>query len=305
MKTLDEGLAEAISSIIWVTPRLQADVQELKIVSEQLAAKVKANPSVLFPENSAKNVICKGKGVYNEAVHLHHFFIEQSFPIHWAFLRQSTWVSSILTYICHYILSSFFNELVKKELRQNGNQFFSFCLVRQALRDGMRCQRRGHRLREADAQDERSSAAKDHNRKVYDRNRQVLQRWVRTRPTGNESSCVIDRILLIATQQNQYHEFRVEVHFKIFSKTILTSTIRFYANWNQNRKLKVAYEKSASSWLVFKMATIMPLSLHVKKLDTTVLNDCFWFRFCAKTKPTQLMLLSTLHPLLLFRTKTI
>jgi vacuolar protein sorting-associated protein IST1 len=40
MKTLDEGLAEAISSIIWVTPRLQADVQELKIVSEQLAAKV-------------------------------------------------------------------------------------------------------------------------------------------------------------------------------------------------------------------------------------------------------------------------
>jgi hypothetical protein len=43
MKTLDEGLAEAISSIIWVTPRLQADVQELKIVSEQLAAKVKEN----------------------------------------------------------------------------------------------------------------------------------------------------------------------------------------------------------------------------------------------------------------------
>ena len=40
MKTLDEGLAEAISSIIWVTPRLQADVAELKIVSEQLAAKV-------------------------------------------------------------------------------------------------------------------------------------------------------------------------------------------------------------------------------------------------------------------------
>jgi len=40
MKTLDEGLAEAISSIIWVTPRLQADVQELKVVSEELAAKV-------------------------------------------------------------------------------------------------------------------------------------------------------------------------------------------------------------------------------------------------------------------------
>ena len=39
MKTLDEGLAEAISSIIWVAPRLQSDVQELKIVSDQLAAK--------------------------------------------------------------------------------------------------------------------------------------------------------------------------------------------------------------------------------------------------------------------------
>lgn len=39
MKTLDDGLAEAISSIIWVAPRLQADVAELKIVSDQLAAK--------------------------------------------------------------------------------------------------------------------------------------------------------------------------------------------------------------------------------------------------------------------------
>jgi len=39
MKTLDDGLAEAISSIIWVTPRLQSDVQELKIVSDQLAVK--------------------------------------------------------------------------------------------------------------------------------------------------------------------------------------------------------------------------------------------------------------------------
>ena len=32
MKTLDDGLAEAISSIIWVAPRLQADVQELKVI---------------------------------------------------------------------------------------------------------------------------------------------------------------------------------------------------------------------------------------------------------------------------------
>lgn len=27
MKDLDEGIAEAVASIIWVTPRLQADVQ--------------------------------------------------------------------------------------------------------------------------------------------------------------------------------------------------------------------------------------------------------------------------------------
>lgn len=39
MKTLDEGLAEAVSSLIWVAPRLQADVAELKAVADQLAIK--------------------------------------------------------------------------------------------------------------------------------------------------------------------------------------------------------------------------------------------------------------------------
>ncbi|XP_065162743.1 IST1 homolog isoform X2 [Atheta coriaria] len=39
MKELDEGLSEAIASLIWVAPRLQADVQELKIVSDLLTAK--------------------------------------------------------------------------------------------------------------------------------------------------------------------------------------------------------------------------------------------------------------------------
>lgn len=39
MKTLDDGLAEAISSLIWVAPRLQADVAELKIIAEQLGVK--------------------------------------------------------------------------------------------------------------------------------------------------------------------------------------------------------------------------------------------------------------------------
>lgn len=38
-KELDSGLEEPISSIIWATPRLQSEVQELVIVSEQLALK--------------------------------------------------------------------------------------------------------------------------------------------------------------------------------------------------------------------------------------------------------------------------
>lgn len=36
MKTLDDGLAEAISSVIWVAPRLQSDIQEIKIVADQV-----------------------------------------------------------------------------------------------------------------------------------------------------------------------------------------------------------------------------------------------------------------------------
>jgi len=39
MKELDEGISEAVSSIIWVAPRLQADVAELKIVSDMLTSK--------------------------------------------------------------------------------------------------------------------------------------------------------------------------------------------------------------------------------------------------------------------------
>ncbi|XP_043225752.1 IST1 homolog [Amphibalanus amphitrite] len=39
MKTLDEGLAEPISSILWVAPRMQADVAELQVISAQLTAK--------------------------------------------------------------------------------------------------------------------------------------------------------------------------------------------------------------------------------------------------------------------------
>ncbi|KAI8429182.1 hypothetical protein MSG28_007719 [Choristoneura fumiferana] len=39
MKELDEGLAEAISTLIWVAPRMHTDVQELKIISDLLTAK--------------------------------------------------------------------------------------------------------------------------------------------------------------------------------------------------------------------------------------------------------------------------
>ncbi|KAM6223791.1 IST1 homolog [Rhynchocyon petersi] len=38
-KELDAGLAESVSSLIWAAPRLQSEVPELKIVSNQLCAK--------------------------------------------------------------------------------------------------------------------------------------------------------------------------------------------------------------------------------------------------------------------------
>ncbi|CAK9822272.1 IST1 homolog [Anthophora retusa] len=39
MKNLDEGLAEAISTIIWVAPRIQTDVQEIKVIADILTSK--------------------------------------------------------------------------------------------------------------------------------------------------------------------------------------------------------------------------------------------------------------------------
>ncbi|XP_014384650.1 PREDICTED: IST1 homolog [Myotis brandtii] len=38
-KDLDSGLAESVSTLIWAAPRLQSEVPELKIVSDQLCAK--------------------------------------------------------------------------------------------------------------------------------------------------------------------------------------------------------------------------------------------------------------------------
>lgn len=56
MKNLDDGLAEAISSLIWVSPRLQADVQELKTVSDQLVAKYGKPYGLACRENSVATV---------------------------------------------------------------------------------------------------------------------------------------------------------------------------------------------------------------------------------------------------------
>ena len=39
VKTLDDGLAEAVSSLLWVTPRLQTDISEMKIISDLLTQK--------------------------------------------------------------------------------------------------------------------------------------------------------------------------------------------------------------------------------------------------------------------------
>lgn len=38
-RDLDEGMAEAVSSLIWAAPRLQTDVAELKVIADQLTLK--------------------------------------------------------------------------------------------------------------------------------------------------------------------------------------------------------------------------------------------------------------------------
>lgn len=38
-RNLDEGLAEAISTILWASPRIQTDVQEMKVISDILTSK--------------------------------------------------------------------------------------------------------------------------------------------------------------------------------------------------------------------------------------------------------------------------
>lgn len=39
MKDLDDGIAEPVSSLIWVAPRLQSDIEELRTISDILTSK--------------------------------------------------------------------------------------------------------------------------------------------------------------------------------------------------------------------------------------------------------------------------
>lgn len=55
-RTLDAGLAEAVSSLIWAAPRLQTDIAELKIISDQLAVKYGKPYALAARENGLNSV---------------------------------------------------------------------------------------------------------------------------------------------------------------------------------------------------------------------------------------------------------
>ena len=55
-RELDPGLEEAIASIIWATPRLQADVQEMKAVDAEFSHKYGKEFSQACRSNSLSNV---------------------------------------------------------------------------------------------------------------------------------------------------------------------------------------------------------------------------------------------------------
>ncbi|VDN27323.1 unnamed protein product [Cylicostephanus goldi] len=66
MKTLDDGIAEAVISIMWAAPRLANDIQEFKTISDQLTIKygkpfaeaARAN-QLEFPAKVAPKLISK------------------------------------------------------------------------------------------------------------------------------------------------------------------------------------------------------------------------------------------------------
>ena len=53
---MDPGLEEPIASILWAAPRLQADCQELKVVSDELTAKYGKEFTVSCRSNQLSNV---------------------------------------------------------------------------------------------------------------------------------------------------------------------------------------------------------------------------------------------------------
>ncbi|CAG0893622.1 unnamed protein product, partial [Cyprideis torosa] len=55
-RTVDEGLAEAISSFIWVAPRLSHDVPELKVISDQFTMKYGKQYATACRINSTQTV---------------------------------------------------------------------------------------------------------------------------------------------------------------------------------------------------------------------------------------------------------
>uniref|UniRef100_A0A336K5L5 IST1 homolog n=1 Tax=Culicoides sonorensis TaxID=179676 RepID=A0A336K5L5_CULSO len=71
MKDLDDGIAEAVASLIWVTPRLQADVLELKVVSDVFAVKY-GKPVI--------QAIIDGQGEYKPSEKLVHKLAIQAPP---------------------------------------------------------------------------------------------------------------------------------------------------------------------------------------------------------------------------------
>ena len=55
-RELDEGLEESIATILWAAPRLQAEVPELKIVSDQLTLKYSKEFAQCCRTNTLNNV---------------------------------------------------------------------------------------------------------------------------------------------------------------------------------------------------------------------------------------------------------
>lgn len=51
IKTLEKGLAEAVSSLLWAAPRLQCEVKELKVIAKLLTAKYGARYASLVRDS--------------------------------------------------------------------------------------------------------------------------------------------------------------------------------------------------------------------------------------------------------------